>query len=55
MYLELFTVMFLKSDELVRFVLVLDLNDVVNAIEDNIHSLFVEKKFGMHIMLYRLF
>lgn len=55
LYLELFTVMFLKSDELVKFVIVHDLNDVVGAMEDNIHRLFVEKKFGMHIFLYRLF
>jgi hypothetical protein len=54
-YLELFTVVYLKSDHFVQEILMLDLLDVLETLERNQIKIFVEAQFGYKIALYRTY
>ena len=54
-YLELFTVLFLKSEQVIKAVLIADLIDLLQALKDSGVSLFSDKKFGLKIVLYRIY
>lgn len=54
-YLELFTVLFLKSDDCVKCVLLADLLSLLVSLKEREVSLFIDRTFGMKIMLYRVY
>lgn len=54
-YLELFTVLFLKSDDVVKEVVTSDLISLLESLKNAEISLFAEKKFSMKIVLYRIY
>jgi hypothetical protein len=52
--LELFTVLYLKSDNVVKVVLLRDLFSVQNSIKQNEVTVFAENKFIMKIIMMRI-
>lgn len=54
-HLELFTVLFIKSEDIVRDIFMADLEDIIYSIESDIENLFINKKFGMEIIFFRIF
>jgi len=54
-YLELFTVLFLKSDDVVKEVLLSDLFNLLTSLKSAEVTLFVDRKFGMKIVLFRIY
>jgi hypothetical protein len=54
-YLELFTVLFLKSDDCVKCVLLADLFSLLVSLKEQELALFVDGTFGMKIMLFRIY
>ena len=54
-YLELFTVLTLKSDDIVKEVLMQDLIGLVESLKQFEVKLFAEQQFSMKIPLYRIY
>lgn len=54
-YLQLFTVLFLKSDACVKCVLMADLCSLIVSLKEHEVPLFVDATFGMKIMLFRVY